>query len=407
VGGMSSFGSSLSSAELFDPANGTWSRTGSLNTARMYHTATLLASGQVLVAGGTDYQYAGYTNLSSAELYDPVAGTWAVTDAMNVTRAWHTATLLANGKVLAAGGPDSSAELYTSLLPLITTQPQGQTVCAGSTVTFSVAASGYQLSYQWQKNGINLSNVGNVSGATTPTLTLSGVTSADAANYSVTVRNGAGVVSSQPAALLVSASCNPPTITSQPLSQTATAGSIVSFTVAANGGTPLVYQWQKNGVNLTDGVNVSGSATPTLTLQGISAADAGSYTVIVSNAGGYVTSSAATLVVSGSCSTSITTQPQSQSVNAGATVTFSVTAGPGSLTYQWRKNGINLSNGGNVSGATTSTLTLANVSSSDAGVYTVYVCGSSCCVLSQPAGLEVNGLFKVRITEPKDNANLP
>jgi WD40 repeat protein len=107
--------SNFNTAELYNPANGTWSRTGNLNTARAVHTATLLPSGKVLVAGGAD-TLSHVTN--TAELFDPVTGTWTYTGNLNTARALPTATLLPNGKVLVAGGDVvnvtifDSAELY-------------------------------------------------------------------------------------------------------------------------------------------------------------------------------------------------------------------------------------------------------------------------------------------------------
>jgi N-acetylneuraminic acid mutarotase len=107
----------LNSAELYNPQTGTWSITGSMNTARRNHTATLLTNGKVLVAGGAFDGISIHTALSDAELYDPKSNTWNKTGSMKGARYWHTATLLPNGNVLVAGGIDSShlnsAELYS------------------------------------------------------------------------------------------------------------------------------------------------------------------------------------------------------------------------------------------------------------------------------------------------------
>lgn len=112
----------LATAELYNPATGVWTSTGKMHTARAQYTATLLPSGKVLVAGGEDCPTINCFTLSSAELYDPSMGTWSATGSMTTARVGQTATLLASGKVLVAGGcngsgflchgPYSSAELY-------------------------------------------------------------------------------------------------------------------------------------------------------------------------------------------------------------------------------------------------------------------------------------------------------
>ena len=99
VGGRGTSGA-LNGAELYDPISGTWSATGSLNTDRYLHTATLLPNGKVLVAGGQDNS----GPLTSAELYDPASATWTATGNLAAARFYHTATLLPNGKVLVTGG---------------------------------------------------------------------------------------------------------------------------------------------------------------------------------------------------------------------------------------------------------------------------------------------------------------
>ena len=167
--------------------------------------------------------------------------------------------------------------------PSITTQPKSQTVNEGSSVTFSVVATGTApLSYQWKKDG------SNISGATGVSYTINSAKSGDAGSYTVTVSNSAGNVTSSAATLTVTFK---PAITTQPKSQSVDEGDSVTFSVVASGTAPLKYQWKKNGSN------ISGATGASYTISSAKSSDAGSYTVTVSNSAGNVNSSVATLTV--------------------------------------------------------------------------------------------------------------
>ena len=184
--------------------------------------------------------------------------------------------------------------------PVIASQPTNQTVFQGATASFTVGVSNSaSCSYRWRfDNGqsvTNLTDGGNVAGSATSTLVLSDVVPADDGAYSVIVSNAAGSVSSANAYLAVLPWR--PVITSHPASQSVLQGQAVAFTVTAVGVEPLYYLWMRNGSDVTDGRNVSGAATSSLTIRSATAADAGTYSVVVGNAYGLATSSGAVLTV--------------------------------------------------------------------------------------------------------------
>ena len=177
--------------------------------------------------------------------------------------------------------------------PVVTVQPQSQTNYAGATVTFLVSAtSPSHLSYQWQKNGTNLVNGGNISDATINTLTITGISDSDAAAYSVIVSNSNSSVTSSNATLTVNDS---PFIATQPLSQTAGVGSYVTFTAATYGTPPFTFQWYYNDSPV--GSPTSGTNVSSYTLTDVNTNQSGNYSVLVSNGYGSVMSSNAVLTV--------------------------------------------------------------------------------------------------------------
>ncbi|MFF2481308.1 S-layer homology domain-containing protein [Paenibacillus sp. NPDC058071] len=262
--------------------------------------------------------------------------------------------------------------------PSITSQPDNKTVTAGQTATFSVTASGdAPLSYQWKKDGNALLDGGNISGATTATLSITNAQSSDAGSYTVVVTNTAGNATSNAAALTVNPAPVAPSITSQPDNKTVTVGQTATFSVTASGDAPLNYQWKKDGNALIDGGNISGATTATLGITNAQPSDAGNYTVVITNAAGDVTSNAATLTVNtltNAATPSIGTQPADQTVNVGGSAPLSVTASVsdgGTVSYQWYSNTIHSNSGGTlINGATTATY---NVPTTMAGTTYYYV----------------------------------
>jgi outer membrane protein assembly factor BamB len=260
------------------------------------------------------------------------------------------------------------ANLSVIMPPVIVTQPQNQTITAGGSVTFSVVASSLgPLNYQWSLNGTNIPGSGS------PFLILNEVPPDKAGQYGVVIGNSAGSVASTNAILVVA---SPPKITKQPVNQFGAIGTNIVFESSAESVVPLGFQWRLNGAN------IAGATAANLAINNIQPANAGSYTVAITNLAGAVTSQAATLTVT--LPPVITTQPKNQTGIVGKPVSFSVIANSaGPLSYRWRVGGVD------IPGAGESTFTLKEIQQTNAGMYSALVSNIAGVAVSAPAILKV------------------
>jgi hypothetical protein len=265
--------------------------------------------------------------------------------------------LLTAGPVFAYGPP-----------PVIIVQPLSTSVLSLGIATFTVvASSGTTMTYQWTKDGQD------ILGATSATYSLLSATRADAGSYAVKVTNAGGTVTSSTAVLAI---LTPPSITSQPQSQSVMKGGSFMLAVGATGTGPLSYNWMFNGHSL------SGATTSSLSFTNVSNGRGGAYYVIVSNPYGSATSAVATISIL--VPLEITRQPTNQVATPGSEVLFAVSAsGNGSMLYQWSFKGSPIGN------ETNSTLSIKSAQPDYAGNYTVKVTDSIGSVTSSPARLTI------------------
>jgi len=254
----------------------------------------------------------------------------------------------------ATGGANGIMLVYYSvscIAPAISVQPLAATdLCSGASLNLSVTATGTPLNYQWKKNGNNLL------GQTASSLQLAAVSANDAGSYTVTISNACGTITSSAAVVTVN---NAPVITAQP-AQTGPVctGGTLNLSVSSNG-SGLSYEWFNNGVS------IPAATASTLSLSNVTQADAGDYTVTVSNACGSTTSNIASVNINGTVS--IASQSSSLSTCQSQLIQLSVTpAGDlnSILNYDWFLNGVLQPS---VTGSTTDFI----ADPSTAGTYTV------------------------------------
>lgn len=353
---------------------------------------------------GVTYQWQVSTTGTGGTFVNVSTGTGGTTSSYTTPAT----TAAMNGyayRVIISNGICSSVTSNAVLLTVntaaaITTQPTNQSACTGGTATFTVAASGTGVTYQWQQSnaaGGPFVNVTSGTGGTTNSYTTATVTGSTPGFYQVIVNSPAcpGSVTSNVVTLTITAA---PSITSQPTPQTVCSPNAATFTVAATGSN-LSYQWQVSttgvGGTYTNVTTGTGGTTNTYNTGATTPAMNGyAYHVIVSGTGcGSVTSNNVTLTVN--AGTTITQQPTNQAACTGSTATFTVAATGTGLTYQWQQSTsaggpfVNVTSG---TGGTTNSYTTAPVTAGTPGFYQVIVTSATCppAVTSNVVTLTIN-----------------
>lgn len=265
---------------------------------------------------------------------------------------------------------DNAVVTVTSTVeaPSITTQPEGVTVSDGNSASFTIGATGTDLSYQWKKDG---STVGDNSSSYSFTVTAAD----DGAVITCVVSNSEGSVTSDDAVVSVTTTVEAPAITTQPEGTTVSDGGLASFSIVVSGA-DLTYQWKKDGSNV-------GSNSPSYSFTAVTADDGAVITCVVSNSEGSVTSDEAVVSVSSTVEApSITTQPAGVTVSDGGTASFSISASGTDLDYQWKKDGLNV-------GSNNPSYSFTASSSDDGAVITCVVSNSEGSVTSDEAVMSV------------------
>lgn len=271
----------------------------------------------------------------------------------------------------------SDANFSILSTPVITSHPKTDSVCTGSPVTFSVTTDNQPYTFQWRRNGTN------ITGATLSTYSITAAQQSDVGSYDVVVTGCVPLISNPASFTLIA----PPSITSQSNDTAVCKGS--SVTLSCNVAGANVYQWKRNG-NV-----VTGATSPTLVIPSVAAADTGTYVLFVNGkCPPPQTSNPISLRFIGV--PSITLQPRDTTVCFGSTAKFSVENSGKGNTYQWRKNGKNIEN------AVGNNLTIPAVTASEIAGYDVVITNScNLSTTSAVAQLKMRDAVAI-VSQPKD-----
>ena len=350
-----------------------------------------------------------WSNIANAAPYSGVnTATLTITNATTGMNAYGYRCVVSGTCTPAANSNCAALTVNTPIA--ITSQPSNSTLCAGLQTTFTVGATGTTPTYQWQEstNGggtwSNVANGGVYSGATTATLTLTGVTAGMSGYQYRCIVNGAATCSAANSTAGTLTVNTAPSITTQPIaSTTLCAGGATTYTVAANGTAPA-YQWQVSSTgaggpwtDITNAGVYSGATTASLTLTGVTAGMTGYLYRCVVNGTCAPTATSNNTALTVNTPISITTQPAATTnICATGSTSFTVAAAGTTPVYQWQVSTTgaggpwtNITNGGVYGAATTTTLTLTGITAGMTGnQYRCAVTGAAPCgVVNSNAGV--------------------
>ena len=318
--------------------------------------------------------------------YSPIAGATSATYSFSATAAQNGNLFEAVFSNSQGSATTAAATLTVLTAPAVTTQPVSQSIGVGKQVTFSAAASGNPTpTVQWQVSSNGGATYSAISGATSASYSFTAAASQNGNLYEAVFTNSQGSATTAAATLNV---LTAPTITTQPLSQSIAAAATATFTAAATGNPTPTVQWQVSTNGGATYAAISGATSTTYSFTTTANQSGNLYQAVFTNSQGSATTAAATLTVL--TAPTITTQPASQTVVAGAIATFSAAASATpSPTVQWQVS----TNGGAtyapISGATSATYSFTAAANQGGWLYEAVFSNSQGSATTSAASLTV------------------
>ncbi|MEJ1237452.1 immunoglobulin domain-containing protein [Chryseolinea sp. T2] len=366
-------------AEVVDECNGTRAKTADINISVGVAPQITDQPDNAAVCSGIDASFTVASSGGRNVRYRWMKGNVALTDNAQTTGT-STPTLTIRSVTANQAGtyrceitydcgasPLMSQPAELSLLSptTIVDSPDNYNGCAGSNLSLTVVAAGSGLTYKWKKNNVYITNNTRITGASSPTLSITALEANDAGEYRCEVSGGCGVnVISDASTVTIPGDVQ---ITSHPKDIAVCAGSQAMFSVTSSGASST-YRWKKGDVLISNGGKYSGALTSTLVVSNATAAEAGAYVCVVTGpCGKELISEASTLAIGATAS--ILSVDGGGLKCAGDLLVMTASVSGDVRAYQWLKNGTPLSDNNRISGSKTYELYIAQLSKDDAGKY--------------------------------------